>query len=130
MAHQVQPQHKPHDQLRTEAPIQKAHDDKYVSCFTSGSGTVDITFRNPVLQKSADYFKVGIDELTVNLGNLSMLEAGPNEVLFVIRRAGRYTEQSAFFQMHDGPVSNANQQALATAQANLATAQGDRKSVV
>ena len=43
---------------------------------------MDMSFRNPLLPKSADHFKVGIDELTVNLGNLSMLEYGTNDVLF------------------------------------------------
>ena len=74
-----------------EAPSQKVHSDKYVSAFTTGSATVDMSFRNPILSKSADHFKVGIDELTVNLGNLSMLEydSGTN-VLFRIRRLGHF----------------------------------------
>ena len=89
MAHATQPLHVPHEQLRTEAPGRKEHSDKYVSAFVSGSATVDMTFRNPILQKSADYFKVGIDELTVNLGNLSLLEYGTNDVLFRVLRRGR-----------------------------------------
>ena len=48
-----------------------------------------MSFRNPVLGKSADHFKVGIDELTVCLGNLSMLEYGTNDVLFRVLRRGR-----------------------------------------
>ena len=67
MAEQIVPNHRPHEQLRTEAPSQKDHSDKYVSAFVSGSSQVDMSFRNPVLSKSADHYKVGIDELTVNL---------------------------------------------------------------
>ena len=87
MAHEIQPAHRPHDQLRTEPAAQREHTDKYVSAITSSSPSVDITFRDPVLQKSADHFKVGIDELTVNLGNLSMLEYSGTDadVLFRIR---------------------------------------------
>ena len=90
MAEHILPQHRPHEQLRTEAPAQKKHSDKYVSAFVSSDNQVDMTFTNPVLQDSADHYKVGVDELTVNLSNLSMLEyAGSNaEVLFLIRRLG------------------------------------------
>ena len=103
MAHAVQPNHKPHDQLRMEAPSQKVHSDKYVSAFTTGSATVDMSFRNPILPKSADHFKVGIDELTVNLGNLSMSEYGVNEVLFrVLRRGNNGAQVHANFHMVDG----------------------------
>ena len=88
MAERIVPNHRPHDQLRTEAPSQKDHSDKYVSAFVSGSSQVDMSFRNPVLSKSSDHYKVGIDELTVNLGNLSMLEYGVDDVLFRILRRG------------------------------------------
>ena len=98
------PDHKPHEQLRTEAPSQKQHSDKYVSAFISGSATMDMSFRNPLLPKSADHFKVGIDELTVNLGNLSMLEYGTNDVLFrVLRRGNNLGEVHPSFRMIDGP---------------------------
>ena len=68
------PYHKPHEQLRTEPPKQKDHSDKYITAMVSGESNVDMSFRAPVLSKSSDYFKVGIDELTVNLSALSMLE--------------------------------------------------------
>ena len=107
MAHEVLPHHRPHEQLRTEAPMQKEHTDKYVTCFTSGESATDITFTNPVLQKSADHFKVGIDDLTVNLGNLSMLEYGVGDVLFrILRRGGIYGQASPNFYMVDGPAGN------------------------
>ena len=110
MAEQVQPRHMPHEQLRTEAPAQKDHSDKYVSAFVSGDSFTEMSFRNPVLQASADHFKVGIDELTVNLGNLSMLEYEEGAVLFRVIRRG-YTEglganeTQVSFQMPDAPVS-------------------------
>ena len=91
MAHQILPQHRPHEQLRTEAPAQKKHTDKYVSAYVSSENFVDMSFSNPLLQESADHFRVGIDELTVNLAHLSMLEydSGTN-VLFRIRRLGHF----------------------------------------
>lgn len=90
MAHQILPQHRPHEQLRTEPPKQRHHSDKYVSAFISSDNFVDMSFANPLLQESADHFRVGIDELTVNLAHLSMLEydaAGTN-IMFRIRRLG------------------------------------------
>ena len=91
MAHQILPQHRPHEQLRTEAPAQKKHTDKYVSAYVSSENFVDMSFSNPLLQESADHFRVGVDELTVNLAHLSMLEydSGTN-VLFRIRRLGHF----------------------------------------
>ena len=89
MAEQVLPQHQPHDQLRTEPAAQREHTDKYVTAFQSGKSDTDITFTNPVLPKSADHFKVGVDELTVNLGKISMLDYGDNDIVFRIIRRGR-----------------------------------------
>ena len=107
MAHAVQPNHRPHEQLRMEPPSQRQQTDKYVSAFVTGSATVDMSFRNPVLPKSADHFKVGIDELTVNLGNLSMLsyDEGNPDVLFRVLRRGRndVVETHETFQMFDAP---------------------------
>ena len=105
MAHAIQPNHRPHEQLRMEAPSQKKQSDKYVSAFVTGESTVDMSFRSPILPKSSDHFKVGIDELTVNLGNLSMLEYdAANDVLFrVLRRGDNTGDQDEDFQMIDGP---------------------------
>ena len=87
--------------------MQRDHTDKYVSCFSTGESAIDLTFTNPVLQKSADHFKVGIDDLTVNLGNLSMLEYGVGDVLFrILRRGGVTAQTSANFYMVDGPAGN------------------------
>jgi hypothetical protein len=107
MAHEVLPHHRPHDQLRTEAPKQRQQTDKYVSAFVTAQADVDVTFRTALLQKSADHFRVGIDELTVNFSNLSMLEyTGASSVLLRVVRLGGDTEQvpeTEGFQMHDGP---------------------------
>ena len=106
MAHQMLPAHRPHEQLRTEAPAQKPHSDKYVSCFSSGEPAIDLTFRNPILDKSADHFKVGVDDLTVNLGNLSMIEYGAGDVLFRIIRRGTDGEVTPTMHMIDGPAGD------------------------
>ena len=120
---QMMPQHRPHEQLRTEAPAQKTHSDKYVSAFVSGDSQIDMTFSNPLLPKSADHYKVGIDELTVNLGNLSMLEYGVDDVLFrILRRGNNAAETHPNFRMIDGPdpgAGNGSVEALAAQQASL-----------
>ena len=96
----MQPYHRPHEQLRTEAPKQKEHSDKYVSAIVSGESDVDMSFRSPVLQKSADHFKVGIDELTVNLSKLSMLETSETDVLFRIIRKGFQNQDGTGLETH------------------------------
>jgi len=106
MAHAIQPDHKPHEQLRMEAPRQKGHSDKYVSAFVSGDPAVEMSFRNPVLTKSSDHFKVGIDELTVNLGNLSMLEGAGDIVFRVLRRGNNAGNEHATFYVEDGPAAD------------------------
>ena len=101
---QVLPTHKPHEQLRTEAPSQKDHTDKYVSCFVSGENNVDMSFTNPILSKSSDHFKVGIDELTCNLNNLSLLEYVEGEVFFrILRRGYRRIADNLFPEVQNGP---------------------------
>ena len=89
MAEQILPQHRAHDQLRTEPAAQREHTDKYVTAFQSGVSDADITFKDPVLPKSADHFKVGVDELTVNLGKISMLDFGDNDIVFRVIRRGQ-----------------------------------------
>ena len=94
--------HRPHDQLRTEPAAQRQHNDKYFTAFTSGENTVDVQFRNAILPKSASHYKVGVDELTVNLGQLSMLAmnaASPETVFRVIRR-GNNGVQDPDWRMH------------------------------
>ena len=101
MAEPIQPYHRPHEQLRTEPPRQKEHSDKYASAFVSGENMVDMSFRNPLLAKSSDHFKIGIDELTVNLSSLSMLEYGQNDVLFRIIRRGYGVAAGGVIETHD-----------------------------
>jgi len=105
MAEQIVPRHKAQEQLRTEAPKQKEHTDKYVSAFVSGAANTDMTFKNPLLSKSADYYKVGIDELTVNMGGLSMLEYDVDDVLFRVVRRGLDAQASPDFLMIDAPAA-------------------------
>ena len=88
MAHNIRPHHRPHEQLRTEAPKQRKHTDKYVSAFVSSKSTVDMSFSNPLLQESADHYSVGIDDLTLNLSHLSLLEFETGDVLFQIKPIG------------------------------------------
>jgi len=38
-----------------------------VSAYISSDNHIDMSFSNPVLSDSADHFRVGIDDLTVNL---------------------------------------------------------------
>ena len=98
MAHEILPQHVSHDQLRTEAPVQRTHSDKYISAYISSDNHVDMSFSNPILKESADHFKVGIDEFTINLQHLSMLEfdpSGTNE-LFRFRRLGTAIDAADF----------------------------------
>ena len=105
MAHNIVPQHKPHDQLRTEPPIQEAHNDKYVSAFTTAENLVDFTFVNPILGKSSDHFKVGVDELTVNMSAISMLEINKRpDVVFRILRRGVDTGIDGNWEMHDSAI--------------------------
>jgi hypothetical protein len=70
--------------------MQRPHTDKYVSAYVSSDNHADMSFSNPILQDSADHYRVAIDDLTVNLSNLSMLEydAGGANVLFRIKRLG------------------------------------------
>ena len=105
MAEQILPQHRAHDQLRTEPAAQREHTDKYVTAFQSGVSTTDITFTDPVLPKSADHFKVGVDELTVNLGKISMLDFGDDDIVFRVLRRGRDAVgyQIGALTMPDGP---------------------------
>ena len=90
MAHNILPQHRPLEQLRTEAPRQRLHSDKYLSAYVSSDNHVDMSFRNPILTESADHFKVGVDEFSVNLQALSMLEfeASGSNILFNFRAIG------------------------------------------
>ena len=106
MAHNIVPQHRSHDQLRTEPASQHPHTDKYVSAITTAANLVDITFVNPILGKSSDHFKVGIDELSVNMSQLSMLDINSTpDVVFRVIRRGIDTANQASWEMHDSAVA-------------------------
>tara|TARA_B100000029_G_scaffold461188_1_gene492771 strand:+ start:127 stop:1275 length:1149 start_codon:yes stop_codon:yes gene_type:complete len=90
-----------------------------VSSFVSGEREVDMNFRNALLPKSADHFKVGIDELTINLSALSLLEYTEDEVVFRVIRRGyqavglaqevpEYQGTMEDFQMPNGPAGDLN----------------------
>ena len=54
----------------------RTSESKFVTIFgdgSDGSQDVDISFREPLLGRPSDHFMVGVDNLTVNLNNLSML---------------------------------------------------------
>ena len=86
--------------------------------FQSGDASVDLTFRDPILAQSADHYSVGVDELTVSLGSLSMLEynkANPSVLLRVKLRgvdgATDYgnVDGARDWLMPDGPIGNVEQ---------------------
>ena len=115
MAHNIQAYPQPREQLRTEAPRQRPHNDKYVTVFQSSIAHVDMTFRDPVLTESADHFAVGVDELTVSLGSLSMIEYNATRptVLLRVRLRGVDAAVDARagmnYLMVDGPAGNLTQ---------------------
>ena len=59
----------------------RTSESKFVTIFgdgSDGSHDVDISFREPLLGRPSDHFMVGVDNLTVNLNNLSMLASNDN----------------------------------------------------
>ena len=67
----------------------RTSESKYVSIFNDGSDgstDVDVSFREPLLSRPSDHFLVGVDNLTVNMNNLSMMEANnpadPDDFVF------------------------------------------------
>ena len=73
----------------------RTSESKFVTIFNDGSDghtDVDIAFREPLLSRPSDHFLVGVDNLTVNLNNLSMIPVSENsdDFLFqVVRLSGR-----------------------------------------
>ena len=63
------------------------------SRFVSGTPDVDITFMVPFLQRPTDHYIVGVDNLTISLSALGLLddEVHPkNIILQVIRRQAQF----------------------------------------
>jgi hypothetical protein len=74
----------------------RTSESKYVTIFNDGSDghtDVDISFREPLLSRPSDHFLVGVDNLTVNLNNLSMIPVSQDDsedFLFqIVRLSGR-----------------------------------------
>jgi hypothetical protein len=73
----------------------RTSESKFVTIFgdgSDGSQDVDISFREPLLGRPSDHFMVGVDNLTVNLNNLSMLQSNDKTIRddFVIQ-VGRFS---------------------------------------
>ncbi len=64
---------------------------KYVSVFADSRPDVDVTFSEELLNRPSDHFMVGVDNLTVSLNSLSMLELEDGDVL----RLGRIMKADA-----------------------------------
>ena len=79
--------------MSTVVQNKRTSESKYVSIFNDGSDgmtDVDISFREPLLSRPSDHFLVGVDNLTVNLNNLSMVEmndaSDTNDFVFQVAR--------------------------------------------
>ena len=73
----------------------RTSESKYVTVMADGadgSPDVDISFREPLLSRPSDHYMVGVDNLTVNLNHLPMLEMNADEVVFEL---GRFTTNAA-----------------------------------
>ena len=59
---------------------------------------MDVSFREPLLNRPSDHFLVGVDNLTVNMNNLSMIEPNnttdPDDFIFQIGRLSGRTNIS------------------------------------
>ena len=57
------------------ASINKAtSDSRFVSVFADSTPDVDITFMVPFLQRPTDHYLVGVDDLTISLSALGLLD--------------------------------------------------------
>jgi hypothetical protein len=107
----------------------RTSESKYVTIFSDGSDgspDVDISFREPLLSRPSDHFMVGVDNLTVNMNSLSMIEKNnseahdPDDFIFQI---GRLT---GVVDVAQGPANPADPLAVAVA-GSLNTEQGGAK---
>ena len=74
--------------MTSRQPIAAAADSRYLTIFSDGNSKSDITFKNSqtgLLPKSTKMYEVGIDDLSLSLNGLSMLEKSQSEpVVFEI----------------------------------------------
>ena len=64
-------------------------DSRYVSVFADSVPDVDITFMVPFLQRPTDHYLVGVDNLTISLSALGLLEHNSNPIKNIILRVMR-----------------------------------------
>ena len=64
-------------------------DSRYVSVFADSTQDVDITFMIPFLARPSDHYLVGVDNLTISLSALGILETDSNPAKNVIMQVLR-----------------------------------------
>ena len=99
----------------------RTSESKYVTVMADGadgSPDVDISFREPLLSRPSDHYMVGVDNLTVNLNHLPMLEMNADEVVFEL---GRFTDNNIAARFFDPLAGTTPLQQLAGGGGELVT---------
>ena len=65
---------------------QKKVDNRYVSVFADSTPDVDITFRLAFLKFSSENYRVGVDDLTISLSNLGLLDPTTDLIMEITTR--------------------------------------------
>ena len=71
-------------------------DSRYVSVFADSVPDVDITFMVPFLQRPTDHYLVGVDNLTISLSALGLLEHNSDPAKNIILRLRRILQRTNF----------------------------------